>query len=135
MKPSYAKSPKLKPKVGMGVTRSINSDSYAYEIIEVQDEKHCTVRSLDHTPDHSDPSGDKYKFTSNPNGEIERLVFRYGRWRSLVKKVQTVRDKDGNPVLDEHGHMKYETVFTKSLELPCVHWNLGKAVFYLDPSF
>lgn len=123
------------PVVGMGVTELLWSDRHPFEVIEVKDEKHCTIRAMKHT--RTDDCGisehQEYKYESDPEGEVKKLVFRNGAWHSYKTMERIVRDKGGNPVKDADGYAKYETVTTRSFESS--QWFLGKAEEYRDPSF
>jgi len=73
-----------KPQVGMGATECLWSDREPYEIIEVKDERHITVRRM--AAKRIDNNGmsecQEYEYSSDPNGSIHNLFFtKQGRWR------------------------------------------------------
>ena len=66
-------------KVGMGATEFYYSDREAYEVVEVRDQKHISIRTLDHK--HiGDAYENKWELTSNPNNPVYRLVKRGKYW-------------------------------------------------------
>ena len=72
------------PVVGMGATELCYSDRHAYEIIEVKDDRHITVRRYDvRRVDHNGMCDlQSYVFTSNENNntcELFRTI--NGEWR------------------------------------------------------
>ena len=107
-----------KPEVGMGVTMSIGSDSYPYEIVEIIDEKHLAVRRLDYkAKPNSDYFGhQEYEYFSREDSPLTYLMFRNNRWREQMKDNVT-----GKP--------------TRRLGSKWEHWSIGRAVAYFDPSF
>ena len=100
-----------KPEVGMGVTQTLWSDRHAFEVIEVKDDRHITVRQL--TAKRVDKNGmsecQDYEFTSDERNPKYRLYkTKKGRW---VIRVGT-RGVDSS-----YG------------------WYIGRASEYYDPSF
>ena len=78
-----------KPEVGMGCTECMWSDRHPYEIIEVIDDRHIVVRSMNARRTDGNGMSDcqSYEFTSNPDGIIKRLFLtKEGRWRERVGK-------------------------------------------------
>ena len=74
----------VKPQVGMGATECFWSDREPFEVIEVKDERHITVRGM--TAKRIDNNGmsdmQDYEYTSNENGRIAHLFLtKQGRWR------------------------------------------------------
>lgn len=99
------------PVVGMGVTECLWSDRHPYEIIEVKDDRHITIRSLNAKRiDHNGFSEcQEYEYSSNPNGAIYHLFKnKKGRW---VRRVGT-RGVDNSS-----------------------GWAIGVAEEYYDPTF
>ena len=78
-----------KPEVGMGVTEMCYSDRHPYEIIEVKDERHITIRRLD--AKRIDNNGmsecQEYEYTSREDAPSYRLYLNNeGRWVRRVGK-------------------------------------------------
>ena len=98
------------PEVGMGCTECLWSDRYPYEVIEVKDARHCTVRELDAivVSGYTNDGSAEYRYESNPNGRTKTLFLtNKGRW---VEKV-------GRSWKGSSG------------------WAIGYAEKYYDPSF
>lgn len=70
------------PVVGMGATELMYSDREAYEVIEVMDERHITVRSMKSTmKPGTDWLDQEYDYASDPNGTIAHLFRKKnGQW-------------------------------------------------------
>ena len=97
------------PEIGMGVTRCGWSDRHPYEIIEVKDARHITVREMNAKRIDANGMSDcqDYEYTSNPDGGIEHLFLtKQGKWR----------DRQGRT-------------------LGCDGWFIGFAEKYFDYSF
>lgn len=65
----------LKPEVGMGVTQLLWTDRNPFEIIEVKDDRHITVRELDYKRVDNRGMSDcqDYEYFSNENNRTYRL--------------------------------------------------------------
>lgn len=99
------------PEVGMGVTECMWSDRHAYEVIEVKDARHITIRQLDAR--RVDKNGmsecQEYEYTSNPDNRTLRLFkTKRGRWVVRIGR---------NGVDNSSG------------------WYIGQAEEYYDPCF
>ena len=98
-----------KPEVGMGVTEYCWSDTHAYEIIAVKDERHITVRRLDHKRIDNNGMSDsqQYEYFSNEANHTCELFFtKQGVWRERIGR-----------------------------HLGCNTWGVGRAREYYDYSF
>lgn len=70
-------------KVGMGVTEFFWSDREAYEVTEVKDQKHITIRKYDHI--HiGEAYENKWELVSNPNNPSIHLTKRGNYWYVVV---------------------------------------------------
>lgn len=72
------------PQVGMGATEIYYSDREPYEIIEVKDARHITVRALDwkRVDNLGMSDSQDYEYTSNPSNRTKKLFLtKQGRWR------------------------------------------------------
>ena len=98
------------PEVGMGCTECMWSDRYPYEVIEVKDERHCTVRELKATvvKGSTFDGSAEYEYESDPNGMVKTL-FKTNKGRWVERHGRTYRDSNG--------------------------WAMGYAEKYYDPSF
>ena len=68
-------------KVGTGVTEYMWSDTHAYEVVEVKDQKHVYIREYDHkrkegAPDYSN----QWELISNEDNPIKYLTKRGKYW-------------------------------------------------------
>lgn len=129
-----------KPEVGMGVTECCYSDREPYEIIEVKDEKHITVREMSY--ERIDNNGmsecQEYRYFSNPDGAIVHLVLRNGRWRNRIVEPVMVEDPNGEygRINDDGSITHLRKVGTRvSNKLGCNGWHVGRAEHYYDFSF
>ena len=125
------------PVVGMGVTECSYSDRHPWEIIEVKDEKHITIRQMG--AERIDKNGmsdvQEYRYFSKPDGATKHLVLRNGRWRDRIVKNVYKEDPEGN-IYNPETNRRYTIVGTRvSNELGCTGWSLGRAEEYYDFSF
>ena len=70
-------------KVGTGMTRYSWSDCYPYEVVAVKDQKHVTVRRMDHKADTTKSLGmghQNWVLTSDPNAPTMDMVKRGNYW-------------------------------------------------------
>ena len=87
-------------EVGTGVTEYHWSDRDAYEVIEVKDQKHVTVREYDHIHIGA-PMTNHWELVSNENNPTRNLEKRgkYWYWVSSI----TLDEYLSLPEIDEHG--------------------------------
>lgn len=64
---------------GTGMTEYFYSDSHAYEVVKVINQKDVFVREYDAVP-VGEPMSNEWKLISNPNKPIREIKFRYGHW-------------------------------------------------------
>lgn len=72
------------PQVGMGATEMCFSDRHPYEVIEVKDARHITVRALDWKRVDNNGMSDSqdYEYSSNPeNRTADLFLTKQGEWR------------------------------------------------------
>lgn len=77
------------PQVGMGVTECLWSDRHPYEIIEVKDNRHITIRGLRarRIDDNGFSECQEYEYFSDPEAPVYRLYKnKKGRWVRRVGK-------------------------------------------------
>ena len=70
--------------VGMGATEFHYSDRTAWEVIEVKDQKHITIRELDHKPADDIPMSNNWNLISNPDNRTCELVKRGKYWYTVT---------------------------------------------------
>lgn len=126
-------------KVGTGMTEYSYSDREAYEVIEVKDQKHITVRKYNHKHIGEGHMDNKWELVSNPDNPTMNLTKRGNFWYNT--KVATIEDiKDPNiehqlwlvlngfdpKIIKEKGK---QTKYTK------VNVSFGIADYYYDYEF
>lgn len=79
--------------VGTGLTEYSWSDREAYEVIEVRDQKHVTVRRLDHKHVGPGEMDNNWELISNPDNPTRDLVKRGDVWYWTT--TLTAEDIDG----------------------------------------
>lgn len=81
-----AETRNARPEVGMGVTEYMWSDRHAYEIIEVKDDRHITVRALKSTiRPGTEYYEQDYIYESDPEARVKNLFLtNKGLWRERI---------------------------------------------------
>lgn len=70
-------------KIGMGVTQCLWSDRHAYEIIEIKDDKHITIRRMGHKC--KDYFAGDWEIWSDPSQtDIRKLYKTKNGWRERI---------------------------------------------------
>lgn len=80
-------------KVGTGMTEYSWSDRDAYEVIEVKDQKHVTVRELSHRHIGDGSMDNKWELYSDENNRTMELVKRGKYWYSVSHWTADVLDQ------------------------------------------
>jgi hypothetical protein len=102
-------------EVGQGVTEYSWSDRDAYEVVEVKDQKHITIRAYDHKlKDGTDWYSQDWKLISNPNNPTVDITKRGKYWYTVHTYIE-----DGKP--KKHYNR--------------MNISIGHADYYRDPSF
>ena len=79
-------------KVGTGMTEYYWSDRHPYEVIEVKDQKHVTVRRMDHRHVGDGCMDNNWELVSNPENPTYEMVKRGNFWYYV--STWTVEDVD-----------------------------------------
>ena len=83
-------------EVGTGMTEYGYSDRHAYEVVEVRDQKHVSVRRLDHKAKHVGAMDNEWELISNPDAPVCDMVKvgDYWYWTSTLtaEQLATVTD-------------------------------------------
>lgn len=79
-------------KVGTGMTEYSYSDRHAYEVIAVENQKHVTVRLLDHKL-VGEPMTNNWELISNEDNPVYELVKRGKYWYSKVVVTSDILDE------------------------------------------
>lgn len=90
-------------KVGTGMTEYSWSDRHAYEVIAVKDQKHVTVRELDHKLIGEAYTND-WELISNPENPEMEMVKRGNYW---YRAITITKDEvpEGDSCVDENGNL------------------------------
>ena len=132
-------------KVGTGMTEYSWSDRHAYEVIEVTDQKHVTVRRLDHKHVEDGCMDNNWELISNPNNPPREMVKRGSYW--YTKAVCTKEWLESLPEDPEkrfeaqlwmaHNNFDYDTVMAKGSQTRYHRSNVsfGVADYYYDYEF
>ena len=81
-------------KVGDGMTEYGWSDRHPFEVIEVRDQKHVTVRRLDHEHVGDGCMDNNWKLISNENNPTRSMVKRGKYWYTEVTITSDLLDDD-----------------------------------------
>lgn len=127
----------LKPEIGLGVTEYMYSDRNAYEITEVQDDKHFKMRK--YNVKHNGNYGDQnWELISDENNTTYDMVYRYNKWYQRIaytkESLERTMKEDGVVLLDKKTFDKAmkDGVAYKYIEKKIV---IGKADYYYDFEF
>ena len=73
-------------QIGTGVTEYSWSDRHAYEVIDVKDQKHVTVREYDHVHEGDGCMDNRWRLVSNPDNATRDLEKRgqYWYWTTTI---------------------------------------------------
>lgn len=85
-------------EVGTGMTEYLWSDRHPYEVTKVLDQKHVTVRGLDHKKADDTPFDNTWNLISNPNNPEMDLVKRGNYWY----KAMTCTPEFARQAIEEH---------------------------------
>lgn len=81
-------------EVGTGMTEYLWSDRHAYEVIEVIDQKHVTVRELDHRHIGDGYMDNSWELISNEANRVRHMVKRGNYWYDEVTITSDLLDRD-----------------------------------------
>lgn len=129
-------------KVGTGCTEYLWSDREAYEVVAVKDQKHVTIRKLDHK--HiGECFENKWELISNENNTTYNLVKRGKYWYSEVVATSDLLDyKDDDEKLKTQLFLAYNDIDEQQLRergtikrYHRMNVSFGVAEYYYDYSF
>jgi len=127
-------------KVGTGMTEYLYSDRKAYEVTEVEDQKHVTVRLLDARRVDSNGMSDcqDWELTSNPDNP-EYLMTKRGKYWYYTSIItpDRLRDDWETDLWLAHNNTSREEVEAKGKVVRYHRANVsfGRADYYYDFSF
>lgn len=129
--------------VGMGVTEYHYSDRTAYEVVAVKDQKHITIRRLDHKHVGDGCMDNNWELISNTeNPEIE-VVKRGNNWYTFTTlTAEDVADFDDWSIDNKiwlwcHSGLSLDTIREKGKQTKYHKMNIrvGRAEYYYDYEF
>ena len=90
-------------EVGTGMTEYLWSDSHAYEVVEVTDQKHIKVREYDHEAVGEKGFGNNnWKLISNENNPVMAMSKRGNYWYwTVTVTAKDVEEIESNPDAEE----------------------------------
>lgn len=133
-------------KVGTGMTEYSYSDRHAYEVIAVENQKHVTVRLLDHKL-KGEPMTNNWELISNKDNPTYELVKRGKYWYSKVVVTSDILDEiDSTDDVNErirlmlflgHNDIDRDVLRDKGKVTRYHRWNVsfGVADYYYDYEF
>ena len=80
-------------KVGTGMTEYLYSDRKAYEVIEVKDQKHVTVRLMDHKHIGEPCMDNNWELISNEQNPVYKMTKRGNYWYWTVTITADILDE------------------------------------------
>ena len=131
-------------KVGTGMTEYFWSDSHAYEVVEVTDQKHVKVREYDHK-NIGGAYSNNWELISNPDKPVSSLTKRGKYWYWTVTVTADILDgivKGTNEYVDVmlflcHNGISVEDLKEKGkiTRYHRANVSFGKATYYYDYEF
>ncbi len=127
-------------KVGDGVTEFFYTDRHAYEVIEVKDQKHITIREYDHIMKDEDGwASNNWELVSNENNPTMELVKRGAYWYGVatVTKEEWEAADPNEQLRIVVGGFDPEKIMAKGKQTKYYKHNIsiGMADYYFDYSF
>lgn len=127
--------------VGTGVTEYFYSDRKPYEVTEVEDQKHITVRTLDHkrVDNYGMSDCQEYVYISNPDNPEYLLTKRgkYWYWTVVITPDRLRPDDWETDLWLAHNNTSREEVMErgKVVRYHRANVSFGVAQYYYDYSF
>lgn len=127
-------------KVGTGMTEYQYSDRHPYEVIEVKDQKHVTVRMMDHKHIGNGCMNNNWELISNPENPEYDMVKRGNYWYSKSVCTREMIESSTDPLVKLNvalAGFDYDTIMQKGSQTKYRKWNVsfGRADYYYDYSF
>lgn len=125
-------------KVGTGMTKYLWSDTHAFEVIAVKDQKHVTVRELNHRL-AGEPMSNDWELFSDDSMPVYNLVKRGKYWyaTATLTKEEAERLNDDSKWEYICAGIDFNIVMAKGKRTKYDRWNVsfGRAEYYYDYSF
>ena len=93
-------------EVGTGMTEYSYTDRHAYEVIEVTDQKHITVREYDHKHKGDFEMSNNWELISNPNNPVRAMAKRGKYWYWMVEATDSLLDELANADAEQRLHIQ-----------------------------
>lgn len=134
-------------KLGTGMTEYSYSDRHAYEVVEVQDQKHVKVRELDHKHVGTGEMDNTWELISNENNPVYSMTKRGNYWYWTVKITSDILDEieketDMNRKINMQLFLAHNDVDPEKLrekgkmtKYHRANVSFGRADYYYDYSF
>ena len=135
-------------EVGTGVTEYSWSDREAYEVVAVKDQKHVSIRRLNHKPaEGALPMSNDWELFSNPDAPTYDLVKRGNYWYTVSEvTADEVREFEACEDMQKRNEFflwmamndfDKDKVLEKGKQTKYHKWNIsfGFAEYYYDYSF
>lgn len=126
-------------KVGTGMTEYSWSDRKPYEVVEVKDQKHISVRAMDHKKVGNVPMSNDWNVISNAKNPIIDLVKRGDFWyRAVTATIEDINSEDIERRLWLcHNGFDREKIMKNGQQTKYHKMNVsfGKAEYYYDYEF
>lgn len=133
-------------KVGTGMTEYRYSDRRAYEVIEVTDQKHVTVRLLDHKHVGDGCTDNNWELISNENNPVYEMTKRGNYWywttritSDILKELETedAENKFSVQLFLLHNNVDIDKLKEKGkiTKYHRANVSFGVASYYYDYSF
>lgn len=125
-------------KVGTGVTEYFYSDRNAYEVVEVKDQKHISIRKYDHKA-VGESMSNTWELISNENNPVIELVKRGDCWYKV--KIATIEHLNSDDIyvglwLCQNGFDREKIKKNgKQIKYSKMNISIGVADYYFDYEF
>lgn len=124
--------------VGTPMTEYYYSDRQAYEVVEVIDQKHVSVRRLDHVA-IGESMSNTWKLVSNPKNAVRPMVRRGDNWywARTATKEQANSDNPETRLWVAVNGFDYDKIMKNGSQTKYSKANVsfGKAEYYFDYEF
>lgn len=124
-------------EVGTGVTEYSYSDRHAYEVVEVEDQKHISIRMYDHKA-VGEPMSNQWQLISNEKNPIIKLAKRGDSWyKTMTATIEDVNSTDFDRRLWVCLNFDVDKIKAKGKQTKYAKMNIsiGKADYYYDYEF
>lgn len=125
--------------VGTGATEFSYSDRHPYEVVSVEDQKHVSIRPMDHESiEESKYGSNNWKLISNEHNPVIRVVKRGKYWYIHNQfKAENFSDTPDDRLTLALAGVSYDELRDKSVVNRYIRMNIrfGFADYYYDPEF